>query len=123
MPYGQPAQLANLTPWQSGNKASRRSKDVERALKLARKATSEAVLYAEKVLRDNNEDTRLRLKAAEILLLHGMPKGDTSKYFGDETVTAITVHIERHERPAEPAIDGVPVMPAITISTVPVGQR
>ena len=32
-----------------------------------------------RVLRDEGEDTRLRLKAAEIIALHGMPKGDTAR--------------------------------------------
>ena len=32
-----------------------------------------------RVLRDEGEDTRLRLKAAEIIALHGMPKGDAHK--------------------------------------------
>ena len=80
MPNGQPAQLANLKPpWRRRNKAPRRSRDVDRALREYRKLTLEAAKFVGKVLRDETEDTRLRLKAAEIIALHGMPKGDAAQ--------------------------------------------
>jgi len=82
MPNGQPAQLANLRPaWKAGSAppGSRRSRDVDRALREYRKLTPEAAKFVGKVLRDETEDTRLRLKAAEIIALHGLPKGDVHR--------------------------------------------
>jgi hypothetical protein len=79
VPNGTPAQLANLKPFQNGNMARRRSANVDRALREYRKLTPEAARFVGKVLRDEGEETRLRLKAAEIIALHGMPKGDAAK--------------------------------------------
>jgi hypothetical protein len=77
MPYGQPAQLANLKPaWEPGAapKGGRRSRDIDRTLRIARKGCPEAMLYAVQVLKDVEEGTRYRLKAAEIILGIGLPK-------------------------------------------------
>ena len=71
--------IATLKPFKPGHTASRRSRDVDRALREYRKLTPEAAKFVGKVLRDETEDTRLRLKAAEIIAQHGMPKGDTAK--------------------------------------------
>jgi len=71
--------IATLRPFKPGHTASRRSRDVDRALREYRKLTLEAAKFVGKVLRDETEDTRLRLKAAEIIALHGMPKGDAAK--------------------------------------------
>ena len=71
--------IAAIKPFQRGNSAPRRSRDVDRALREYRKLTLEAAKFVGKVLRDETEDTRLRLKAAEIIALHGMPKGDAAK--------------------------------------------
>ena len=71
--------IAAIKPFQRGNSAPRRSRDVDRALREYRKLTPEAAKFVGKVLRDENEDTRLRLKAAEIIAQHGMPKGDAAK--------------------------------------------
>jgi hypothetical protein len=71
------ASLANLRPaWKRGDapKAGRRSRDVDKALRLARKHTPDAILFAVGVLNDATEDTRYRLKAAEIILAAGLPK-------------------------------------------------
>ena len=77
-PLGNP-NIAAIKPFQRGNSAPRRSRDVDRALREYRKLTPEAAKFVGKVLRDETEDTRLRLKAAEIIALHGMPKGDAHK--------------------------------------------
>jgi hypothetical protein len=67
--------VANLKPpWKPGNSAPRRSGDVDKALRLARKHTPEAILFAAAVLNDATEDMRYRLKAAEIILRAGLPK-------------------------------------------------
>ena len=71
--------IATLKPFKPGHTASRRSRDVDRALREYRKLTLEAAKFVGKVLRDETEDTRLRLKAAEIIAQHGMPKGDAHK--------------------------------------------
>lgn len=76
MPRGHPATLVSKPPFGPGNTASRRSGHVDRALRYARKMTPEAMRYAARVMRDEEADPRHRIKAAEILLLHGMPKGD-----------------------------------------------
>jgi hypothetical protein len=61
MPYGQPAQLANLKPpWKSGDSVGRRSRDVDRALRLARQHSPEAIVYCAKVLNDASVDERGR---------------------------------------------------------------
>lgn len=76
MPNGQPAQLANLKPFQPGNRpaSSRRSRRTDRAIKTFRFLTPEAADYAGRVLRDEGESTRYRLQAMEAILRYGMPK-------------------------------------------------
>lgn len=77
MPYGQPAQLANLRPWNSKTaprNTTRRSRDVDKAIALARKGCPKAMRYALQILDDPEESTRYRLKAAEIILATGLPK-------------------------------------------------
>lgn len=71
---------ANRAPqFTAGNTMSRRSGAAGKALKMARKFTPAAIQYAGRVLNDAEAEPRLRLKAAEIILLHGMPKGDAHK--------------------------------------------
>lgn len=65
----------NLRPFAKGNQLARRSNATDKALRSARKLTPEAIRYTARVMRDDEADPRLRLKAAEIILLHGMPKG------------------------------------------------
>ena len=79
MPRGNPQFLETATPFKPGNKAPRRSAHVDRALRLARKFTPQAILYAGRVLRDEEMDPRYRIKAAELILAAGMPKGDAHK--------------------------------------------
>lgn len=70
--------LANLRPWRRGNapkgSSARHSNDINKTLRIARKGCPEAMLYALQVLKDPEESTRYRLKAAEIILATGMPK-------------------------------------------------
>jgi hypothetical protein len=76
------------------------------------------------MMRDENEDTQRRLKAAEILLACGMPKGDPSKYLTEDMVTSIAINIVHHERPELPAIEAKPQpeLPTITFKTVTMGE-
>jgi hypothetical protein len=115
------AGLANLErrkSFQPGNDARRRSHAVTQALQLSRKWCPEAVMACVRVMNDPNEDTARRLKAAEIILLHGMPKGDTSKYFGEEQINTITINVVHHERPEPPKLEHLELTP-ITVTTMP----
>jgi hypothetical protein len=71
---------ANLQPaWGKGTRLSRRSGHVDKALRAARKLTPKAITFCARVLDDEDLDIRYRIKAAEIILLHGMPKGDAHR--------------------------------------------
>jgi hypothetical protein len=77
MPNGQPAQLANLRPaWKRGDapKAGRRSLDVDRAIRIARKHSPEAISFAVECMRDAGAAWSERLKAVQIVLAAGLPK-------------------------------------------------
>jgi hypothetical protein len=74
MPNGQPAQLANLRPFKPGNRAPRRSADVDRAIRLARKHSLEAILLAVECMRDAEAAWPERLKAVQLILNAGLPK-------------------------------------------------
>lgn len=65
---------AHLVPFKPGHPGLRRSKAVDRALTKARGLTPEGIDYCAAVMRDPSEDTRLRLRAAEIILHHGLPR-------------------------------------------------
>jgi hypothetical protein len=117
--------LATLRRWQPGNTAPRRSKAVDKALRYARNMTLEAIEYCGRVMRDESEATRLRLKAAEIILLHGMPKGEAAlRAFNEGDLTSITIHIADHR--ATPVSASEPVSdtegPVITIDAPPAGS-
>lgn len=75
--FRNPANLA--PPFAKGNTWARRSNATEKAMRAARKLTPEAIRYCAKVMRDEEADTRHRLKASEIILAHGMPKGDAHR--------------------------------------------
>ncbi len=78
MPNGQPSQLANLKPWQTGNAARRRSRDVDRAITRMRHWSPLAVEYCAKVIQDENEPTALRLKAAIAIIDKAIPNAGAS---------------------------------------------
>jgi hypothetical protein len=111
MPNGQPSQLANLRPYKPGEapKGGRRSRDIDAALRLARKGCCDAVAYALQVLHDPAEAPRYRLKAAEILLQTGLPSnldGALERLFGQvgeplapRLLTVVFI------RPGDPAVD------------------
>jgi hypothetical protein len=120
---GRKRHLATLKPWQPGNTAPRRSNDVDRALRYARKMAPEALILCAKVLQDASIEERVRLKAAEIILLHGMPKDASRRDLTGERVTGITIVIERGETHAEP-LAAAPQLerPTITINSVAEGS-
>jgi len=121
------SQVRFLGPPFRGGQDAKRSGAQTGALRLSRKLCVPAIRYAGRVLNDEREDTARRLKAAEIILLHGMPKGDVSKWLGEDMTTSITIHIERQAREDvddAPTIEGEaerPNVPTITISTVTSG--
>ena len=116
----QASSLANLRPpWRPGQKVARRSGMVDRALRKARNLTPEAIDECAKRMRESL-DERVRLKAAEIILLHGMPKGAVQ--LDGEHVTGITITIEHTQAPVTQS-DPVPASgPVITIDTLPAGS-
>jgi hypothetical protein len=114
MPNGQPSQLANLRPYKPGEapKGGRHSRDIDRALRMARKGCPDAVAYALEVLRNPAEGTRHRLKAVEILLQTGLPSnldGALERLFGQvgeplapRLLTVVFI------RPGDTAVDARP---------------
>ncbi len=53
-------------------------------------------------MQDASIEERVRLKAAEIILLHGLPKGDAAQaLIARERVTSITIEIAHLEPHAE----------------------
>jgi hypothetical protein len=88
MPYGQPAQLANLKPaWPKGHKpnTTRRSRDVDKTLCILRKAAPEAADLLASIMRDPKQPTKYRLEAAVIILKYSMPKNAAEIIFGTGT--------------------------------------
>lgn len=107
-------EISNLKPpWKPGeNPGTRISNDAAKAVRLARRYCPEAIVYAAEVMADTSESTTLRLKAADLILTHGMPRGDNSRYMGEETIGAITLNLVMPKpEPAEttPTIDAVPL--------------
>jgi hypothetical protein len=87
MPYGQPAQLANLQPaWPKGHKpnTTRRSRDVDKALRILRKAAPDAADLLASIMRDPKQPTKYRLEAALIILKIALPKNAGEIIFGTD---------------------------------------
>lgn len=103
--------LANLRSYKPGEapKGGRRSRDIDQALRMARKGCPDAVAYALEVLHNPAESTRHRLKAVEILLQTGLPSnldGALERLFGQvgeplapRLLTVVFI------RPGDPAVD------------------
>jgi hypothetical protein len=106
--------LANLKPFEPGNTkgGSRRSRDIDQALRMARKGCRDAVAYALEVLHDPGEAPRYRLKAAEILLQTGLPSnldGALERLFGEVGEPLARRFMEVvFIRPGDPAVDAKP---------------
>lgn len=115
--------VATLQPaWASGTapKAGRRSRDVDRALRMARKLSPDGIAYCGSVLNDPEEHVRYRLKAAEIILAAGLPKGADAitRFLGDDDAAllriefvdtagdAATVTIERSATKTKAIVNG-----------------
>ena len=64
----------NLVPFPVGNKAARPSPYPERALRIARRATPEAVNLAISCMRDTDLPWSERLQAIKLILAEGLPK-------------------------------------------------
>lgn len=76
--------IENLKPFQPGNKAPRRSRDVARAITNARKLLPSAVALCGEIIGDTSEAKALRLKAAEVIIDKAMPRSiDPGNVFGD----------------------------------------
>ena len=93
-PLTEKQRAALRPPWKKGeNPGTRISNYAYKAVTLARRNCPAAIAYAASVVNDPKEPTSLRLKAADLILSHGMPRGDNSKYMGEETVGAITLNL------------------------------
>jgi len=69
-----PNAAANLVHFQPGNKAARPSPYPERALRIARRATPEAVNLAISCMRDTELPWSERLQTIKLILAEGLPK-------------------------------------------------
>lgn len=69
-----PNAAANLVHFKPGNKAGRPSPYPERGLRLARRATVEAVQTAIRCMRDEQAAWPERLMACKLILAEGLPK-------------------------------------------------
>jgi hypothetical protein len=67
-----PNSLRNLKPFGNANTMPRVSSSVRRAIITCRKASPEAVEYLLRVLRDEREETKLRVKCAELIMARGL---------------------------------------------------
>lgn len=101
----------NLRPaWKPGeNPGTRVSNHAAAAVRLARRYCPEAIQYAYTVLMDAEESTTLRLKATDLILTHGMPRGDNRKYMGEETIGTITLNLVMPKPEPVPVIEAVPL--------------
>jgi hypothetical protein len=108
-----PNAVANLTPFRRGFSPNRRSRDVERCLKLARRHCPEAVLLLIECMRDAEASWPERIKAAQGVLNAGLPKDPAAleKFFGDSGGTAfIEVRFVAPGERSEP-VDAVEARP------------
>jgi hypothetical protein len=98
MPYGTPAQLANLKSWKPGAapKGGRRSAAVAKALRALREACPRCVELLIGIVRDETEHTALRLKAVELILKYGMPKGAAEIDFGTAEPSVLELRFIDH---------------------------
>jgi hypothetical protein len=69
---------------------SRRSAAVDKALRMARKLCPEAVSFCARVMRDEDALPAYRLRAVEIILANGMPKGDSAARRALDAETGVT---------------------------------
>ena len=69
-----PNAIANLRHFQPGNKAARPSPYPERALRIARRATIEAVQTAITCMRDTSAPWPERMAGVKVILAEGLPK-------------------------------------------------
>lgn len=97
-------------PWKAGeNPGTRISNEAAKAIRLARKYCPDMIQYAYSVAQDTSESTTLRLKAADLILMHGMPRGDNSRYMNEETIGGITLTFVKAPQEPAPVIDAVPL--------------
>jgi len=70
--------IANLTPFKRGHvHTSRRSGDVDKAIRFARRHSPEAIQTAIECMRDPTASWNDRLKALQVVLHVGLPKTET----------------------------------------------
>ena len=103
------AQLANLKPFQAGNRAPRRSADVTRAITDLRKWVPKAVAYCGRLVEDEHAEPALRLRAAIAIMDKTIPNAgqDALQALAGARVASITVHVVEGagEAPGPPGVD------------------
>jgi hypothetical protein len=123
MPNGQPAQLANLRPWRPGAapKGGRRSVDVDRAIRLARKYSPQAVEFIASVMLDPEQPTALRLKAAEVIIDKAIPKsaGSGAMNLDAKGITNLRVEFVSGNQREEVTIEHEPQAKIFEVSLPP----
>lgn len=109
--------IENLKPFQPGNKAPRRSADVDRALRGVRRLCPKAVAFCGRVLEDEAEDTVHRLRAAIAIIDKVIPDAgaDALAALNPDRVGSISLHIVRHEHQVDDA-------PRLSVRTITLGS-
>jgi hypothetical protein len=110
-----PASLANLATapaFQPGHVATRRSSDVDRAIRKLRRSSPEAVELCLAVMRDRDHQVyspELRVKVALAIIEKALPDQRVKQIGLDDSIGSITIHIERAAAaPTAPTIDAEP---------------
>jgi hypothetical protein len=103
------ASIANLkprAPFGSGNRIARRPASVDRACRLLRKAAPEAVQYCLRVLRDEEERTELRLRAAAAIIDKVVSSNDPRLTISADSIDCLKiVFVAPGEQTEPPVID------------------
>ena len=93
-PLVQPASLANLQPkpgFAPGNKAPRRSADVDHAIRKLRRSSPDAVDYCIKVLHDEDAEPSLRVKVALAIIDKTMPSSDPRLHISADSIGTLKI--------------------------------
>lgn len=113
------ASLANLKSFQPGNKAPRRSADVERALRDLRAYSKRAVTFLGRLIEDEDAPTPDRLRAAIAIIDKVIPDAgaDALAALNPDRVGSISLHIVRHEHMRQDD-----EAPKLSVRTITIGE-
>lgn len=110
--------IENLKPFQPGNQAARRSRDIDRAIRGLRKWAPACVAFLSRTMEDENAAMSDRLRAAIAMLDKTIPDAgaDALAALSPDRVGSISLHIVRHEHAA--ADDA----PRLSVRTITIGE-